>query len=1164
MALPIPANRQFLFFTQPRLQGIVDEQDNPLPFEGIRCMQGFQNLLFCGCDDGRLMIIRKRFSQLIATTVHAHEKPLLFIAIAPLQNVLVSFSEEPQTSYIQAQMWKIPTFETPSPRPYNVIRFELNPAPRLTAVAVSSDASQVAVGFDNGDTIVTCVERMEKAPQKQNKHISPEDGLSKKECPVGWQSGPITAESVPCPAVTSLYFAEETGTSTGPARYYAIFITNIDSIRALQTTPFDAPDLRVEVLQKTGGTTPNTGCGDKDGHFTSSTSLGLVTFHFSGRDRNFFPAGFIGIQGVINRFTTLGVYNVLVAEETIGDPQQEKKDSDKPARLSPQTTNSSSKLLIFEPNLKYIAFQCPVFPHPHAASQTSTTVHKQQNPETKIFGTVVSITAASSCIFLLTHSPNKENPESPIPRLYILCEKDFQTKRKVLEERNLFDFLISIAEQPQHTFFPTTQMKLNSISSFLFYPQTESITRPLIATFKRQNGDYLLNQKSDPPSALVQYKDTIGFVEPGFIISQLIQTHNVDILAEYLLALHSYSGPTNQLNRQQWNALIAKGEKKETSKDGYPICPKGTLATPEHTTLLLNCFTQLDKQDELSSFLQKRNDSGTSFTFDVDTAIRVCFQAGFSDQALELADSAGRVDWALRVILEEKKNTHDMGSFDKKDGAAKLNEQNDDDKSLSKKNRYQKALDRIRMMTSLADRENALLKYGKLLLDKETFETTRMLVELCTGVTVEPDFTIKESQQDTSSLRLSKVDSLIHLFVDQPAMLIEFLTIAQHTNPDQSLFVYHEMIEQYLKNDDLKESQLIRHPRYSHLSQFNSKLTPDEREEALRQIQEERKHKVSTILSQYPSRYENRSALEICKHYNFKEGVLFLYEKAHSYKEILQFYMDDDITDEKNADVRKRKEEEKYSEIFKTCKEFGKPKDATVYDPHLWEYALTYLASLRATLNQCTESIRDKYITLLLDEIRTVKELPILPSLQTLAQNEEIKLGTVKNYVKNCIRDFDEDIQRTEQHCDELRRSVGNRNRHTRMLRHTTQIFQSGVCAHCHSRLDLPVVHFMCGHSFHSTCLMDEKQCNICAAHIRDVQQRMDTIRRRALGENDPQAKQLGFSGTSKAEDFGAFMSEADESGFPVIVEYFAKGLLNKQLYLAQEEEAMHRQHHPH
>jgi hypothetical protein len=72
-------------------------------------------------------------------------------------------------------------------------------------------------------------------------------------------------------------------------------------------------------------------------------------------------------------------------------------------------------------------------------------------------------------------------------------------------------------------------------------------------------------------------------------------------------------------------------------------------ATPEHTTLLINCFTRLQQKNDLISFLRQSSTSTDSkegkegitsvsassssevikeYPFDVDTAIRVCFQAG--------------------------------------------------------------------------------------------------------------------------------------------------------------------------------------------------------------------------------------------------------------------------------------------------------------------------------------------------------------------------------------------------------------------------------------------------------------------------------------------------------------------------------------------------------
>lgn len=66
---------------------------------------------------------------------------------------------------------------------------------------------------------------------------------------------------------------------------------------------------------------------------------------------------------------------------------------------------------------------------------------------------------------------------------------------------------------------------------------------------------------------------------------------------------------------------------------------KRGLATTDHTTLLLNCYTKNLDKARLDAFIkvETKKSSPDTLPFDLDTAIRVCRQAGFFEHALYLA-----------------------------------------------------------------------------------------------------------------------------------------------------------------------------------------------------------------------------------------------------------------------------------------------------------------------------------------------------------------------------------------------------------------------------------------------------------------------------------------------------------------------------------------------
>jgi hypothetical protein len=80
------------------------------------------------------------------------------------------------------------------------------------------------------------------------------------------------------------------------------------------------------------------------------------------------------------------------------------------------------------------------------------------------------------------------------------------------------------------------------------------------------------------------------------------------------------------------------------------------LAHADHTTLLLNTYAKLGDVPRLDAFVRTestRAGAAGALPFDLDTAIRVCSQAGFFAQAGFLARKYARHEDYLRIQVEE-------------------------------------------------------------------------------------------------------------------------------------------------------------------------------------------------------------------------------------------------------------------------------------------------------------------------------------------------------------------------------------------------------------------------------------------------------------------------------------------------------------------------------
>lgn len=150
-----------------------------------------------------------------------------------------------------------------------------------------------------------------------------------------------------------------------------------------------------------------------------------------------------------------------------------------------------------------------------------------------------------------------------------------------------------------------------------------------ISDIIKKYGDHLYN-KGDYDGAMGQYVRTIGRLEPSYVIRKFLDAQRIYNLTSYLQELHS-SG----------------------------------LANADHTTLLLNCYTKLKDVKRLDEFikvplllsfgvieglrlfptthanvlvLHLTPQTDSDLTFDLETAIQVCRQAGYYEHAVYLAE----------------------------------------------------------------------------------------------------------------------------------------------------------------------------------------------------------------------------------------------------------------------------------------------------------------------------------------------------------------------------------------------------------------------------------------------------------------------------------------------------------------------------------------------
>jgi vacuolar protein sorting-associated protein 11 len=131
----------------------------------------------------------------------------------------------------------------------------------------------------------------------------------------------------------------------------------------------------------------------------------------------------------------------------------------------------------------------------------------------------------------------------------------------------------------------------------------------------RRFGDHLY-QKADYDGAMIQYIKAIDTTEPSQVIRKFLDTQRIHNLIQYLEQLHDHR-----------------------------------KATADHTTLLLNCYAKLKDIDKLEKFIKSPGD----LKFDLETAISMCRQGGYYEQAAYLAKQHGEIDLVVDILIEDSK-----------------------------------------------------------------------------------------------------------------------------------------------------------------------------------------------------------------------------------------------------------------------------------------------------------------------------------------------------------------------------------------------------------------------------------------------------------------------------------------------------------------------------
>ncbi|XP_027436789.1 vacuolar protein sorting-associated protein 11 homolog isoform X2 [Zalophus californianus] len=384
---------------------------------------------------------------------------------------------------------------------------------------------------------------------------------------------------------------------------------------------------------------------------------------------------------------------------------------------------------------------------------------------------------------------------------------------------------------------------------------------------------------------------------------------------------------------------------------------------------------------------------------------------------------------------------------------------------------YQEALRYIGKLP-FEQAESNMKRYGKILMHHIPEQTTQLLKGLCTDYRPSLE---GRGDRETPGCRANS-EEFIPIFANNPRELKAFLEHMSEVQPDSPQGIYDTLLELRLQN-------------WAH--------------EKDPQVKEKLHAEAISLLKSGRFCDVFDKALVLCQMHDFQDGVLYLYEQGKLFQQIMHYHM----------------QHEQYRQVVAVCERHGEQ------EPSLWEQALSYFARKE---EDCKE-----YVAAVLKHIENKNLMPPLLVVQTLAHNSTATLSVIRDYLVQKLQKQSQQIAQDELQVRRYREETTRIRQEIQELKASPKIFQKTKCSICNSALELPSVHFLCGHSFHQHCFESysesDADCPTCLPENRKV---MDMIRAQE------QKRDL--------HDQFQHQLKCSSDSFSVIADYFGRGVFNK------------------
>ncbi|KAI9666733.1 MAG: hypothetical protein M1831_001508 [Alyxoria varia] len=555
----------------------------------------------------------------------------------------------------------------------------------------------------------------------------------------------------------------------------------------------------------------------------------------------------------------------------------------------------------------------------------------------------------------------------------------------------------------------------------------------------RRYGDYLY-QKKDYDTAMQQYLRAIDTAEPSQIIRKYLGTQRIHNLIDYLEELH------------------------ETQK-----------ANADHTVLLLNCYAKTKDVEKLENFIKAPGDN----KFDLDTAVSMCRQGGYFDQAAFLARKHSEHAMVVTILIEDLK-------------------------------KYAEALAYIwRLEADLA--YESLMKYATVLLYHCPAETTTLFTTYYTGqyrpkkdavvVSQAPNPQQQTTGTTGSSFTTSAVQNLAAL-LPLPYMSINTRQDAKDMRVVESIDNDEQQQQQQPPSYPVPEPKTAFPAFVDHPEEFVKFLEACVTSPHITNHSEQKSAMYSTLFEMYLNRM-NSPDTPAKEKAQLERKAKELVETEKVPPDAPPLLLHSTLSGYAPGTTLFREHQDLYHDIFRgytsardtkgaleALRKYGKK------EPSLYPAALAYLTSSKDVLEEAGQREFDEILKII-DREGLMAPVGVV---RMLARNEggsggdgrggreaegsseqsnngAATMGLLKSYLKDVV-----ERERAEIEKNSTTTSTFLHDTHTKSteLRSLTQpqpegapqkTFTNTRCTSCGYALDNPVAHFWCGHSFHVRCL---------------------------------------------------------------------------------------------